>query len=241
MKMKYIVACMFAMSVGATAFAQDKSSNQDSSYENYDGTYRNGDGRNMNDDPSVRHTDKNQRNDRLNDQEWNNDASSKGNRTVPDIDQGDTVDLQSPDDASGRGRENQYDGSYQDYRQMNRNQNPEDADETGTSASSKKKMQRSRTSGGSPDDSRFLDDSSKNVKSSTDKTGSMKNSNSGNQKSKTYNKSKSSSAQPKKNSDGSYSKSSSSGKNTQGMEKDKTTTKPSTTKPGNKVDEGSTY
>jgi hypothetical protein len=238
MKIRYIVACMFAMSVGATAFAQDNQNNG-SKGSNKDDTYQNGtvnpDGNNGNtdingdeiyeDDASARHRENQgnvNRDGSLNDPDLNEDGSAKRNRTVPEIQEVDSVDLQSPDNnVWGKGQENRYDGSdpYNEEQDpqdqdsvgsINQNQDPEGVDENGTSASSRKRMQRSRTSGGSPDDSKFLEDDSsssknkksgsytdKNSKSSTGKTGTMKNSNSNDQKSGTTDKSRSKSA-PKK-------------------------------------------
>jgi hypothetical protein len=239
MKIRYIVACMFAMSVGATAFAQDNQNNG-SNGSNQNGTYQNGtvnpDNNRGNtdingdeiyeDDASARHREnqgKVNRDGTLNDPDVN--ASVKRNRTVPEIQEADSVDLQSPDNnVWGKGRENRYDGSdpynnrldsEQDSLDQDSegsmNQDPEGVDDNGTSASSRKRMQRSRTSGGSPDDSKFLEDDStsnknkksgsytdRNSKSSTGKTGTMKNSGSKDQKSGTTDKSKNSKATPKK-------------------------------------------
>ncbi|HXA02048.1 MAG TPA: hypothetical protein VNW99_08670 [Cytophagaceae bacterium] len=136
MKIRYSIAAgLFAMSVGATTFAQDNN--------------------NVN----------------------NDNPSSRSN-----MDQnGDYSDMQRQNPDTGRSNGNKYDGTYQ----YNNKVNADNSDQNGISASARNRMQRSRISGGSPDDSKFLGDSSKksgsysnkNTKSSTEKTGTMKNKN----------------------------------------------------------------
>jgi hypothetical protein len=232
MKIRYIVACMFAMSVGATAFAQDNQNNG-SNGSNRNGSYQNGtinpDNNSGNtdingdeiyeDDASARHR-QNQgnvnRDGSLNDPDLNEDGSVR-NRTIPEIQEVDSVDLQSPDNnVWGKGQENRYDGSDPYNNKVSpeqdsagsMNQDPEGVDDNGTSASSRKRMQRSRTSGGSPDDSKFLEDDSsknrksgnytdKNSKSSTGKSGTMKNNNNSNNQKSGTDKSRNSKPAPK--------------------------------------------